>query len=169
MPTIETVRLHMIPFTPERMKLAISDKAKLAEICNVQVPDDWPQADLAEALPTMIEQAENEPIPADWNGIIINKDDRTIIGDMGLKGGPNEEGSADVGYSIIPEYRNHGYATEMLRGLISWAFIDKDIKVITADCLDDNIGSIRVLEKAGLHRVGAEDNMLKWEIRREEL
>jgi ribosomal-protein-alanine N-acetyltransferase len=169
MPTIETTRLRMIPLTLERMKLAISDKAKLAEICNVHVPEDWPGADFAGILPSILEQVEKEPLHTTWDGIIIHKADRTIIGDMGLKGGPNEEGSAEVGYSIIPEYRNHGYATEMLQALISWAFIEKGIKVITAECLETNTGSIRVLGKAGLRRVGADGNKLKWEIRREDL
>jgi ribosomal-protein-alanine N-acetyltransferase len=169
MPTIDTARLNMIPFSPERMRLAIGDKAKLAEVCNVHVPEDWPGADIAEFLPALIVQLENEPIPADWIGIIIHKEDRTIIGDMGLKGGPNEQGMVEVGYSIVPAYRNHGYATEMLRGLIRWAFVDKGIKAIIAECLDDNVGSIKVLEKAGLRRVGADGNMLKWELRREEV
>jgi len=39
--------------------------------------------------------------------------------------------------------------------------------VITAECLNDNIGSIRVLEKVGMRRLEPEGNLLKWELRKE--
>ncbi|MFV2046335.1 hypothetical protein KDJ21_008225 [Metabacillus litoralis] len=42
------------------------------------------------------------PDENEWEGIIINKEDNTSIGDMGFKGGPNEEGIIDIGYSIVP-------------------------------------------------------------------
>jgi RimJ/RimL family protein N-acetyltransferase len=38
--------------------------------------------------------------------------------------------------------------------------------VITAQCLDDNIGSIRVLEKVGMRRLAPEGKRLKWELRK---
>ena len=91
-----------------------------------------------------------------------------MIGDIGFMGGPDQEGVVEVGYSIIPEYRNQGYATEMARSLIAWAFQEKGIKLVTAECLDDNIGSIKVLEKVGMRRLEPDGNMLKWEIRKEE-
>jgi [ribosomal protein S5]-alanine N-acetyltransferase len=35
-----------------------------------------------------------------------------------------------------------------------------------AECLNDNIGSIKVLEKLGMRRLEPEGNMLKWELRK---
>jgi ribosomal-protein-alanine N-acetyltransferase len=55
----------------------------------------------------------------------------------------------------------------MARGLIAWAFQEKGIKLVTAACLDNNIGSIKVLEKVGMHRLEPDGNMLKWEIRKD--
>ena len=71
----------------------------------------------------------------------------------------------EMGYSIIPEYRTHGYATEMAHRLITWALQEQGIKVITAECLKDNLGSIKVLEKVGMRRLEPEGAMLKWELR----
>ena len=34
-------------------------------------------------------------------------------------------------------------------------------------CLDDNLGSIRVLEKVGMRRLAAEGHTLKWELQKE--
>jgi len=56
----------------------------------------------------------------------------------------------------------------MAHRLIAWAFQEKGIKIATAACLDDNVGSIKVLEKVGMRRLVPEGNMLKWEIRQEE-
>jgi [ribosomal protein S5]-alanine N-acetyltransferase len=50
--------------------------------------------------------------------------------------------------------------------VIAWAFRMPDIEVITAQCLDDNLGSIRILEKVGMRRLAAEGHMLKWELQK---
>jgi RimJ/RimL family protein N-acetyltransferase len=108
---------------------------------------------------------ENAPFEPAWDWIAIHTLDQAVIGDIGFMGGPDQEGVVEVGYSIVPEYRNQGYATEMASGLIAWAFQEKGIRVVTAACLDDNFGSIKVLEKVGMHRLEPDGNMLKWEIR----
>ncbi len=72
----------------------------------------------------------------------------------------------EIGYNIIPAYERQGYATEMARSVIEWAFHTPGIQVITAECLDDNIGFMRVLEKVGMRRLAPEGNRLKWELRK---
>jgi len=151
--TLETNRLKLIPFALDLKKATIDDKAKLAEMIGMRVPENWPGRDLAEALPLFVADMEQDPFGSVWDGIIIHKADEVIIGDMGFKGGPNEEGVVEIGYSIIPEYRTRGYATEMALRLISWAFQEQGIKVIAAECLKDNVSSIKVLEKVGMCRL----------------
>jgi len=73
-----------------------------------------------------------------------------------------------INVHIFSNYRNQGYATEMAQALIQWAFQQQGIRVVTASCLNDNIGSIKVLEKAGMSRLQPEGNMLKWELRKEQ-
>jgi ribosomal-protein-alanine N-acetyltransferase len=164
---LETRHLALMPFSLEMKKIVLNDKAKLAEIIDARVPEHWPGPDLAEALPFFIKEMEKNLSGLIWDGVIIHKVDKVIIGDMGFMGGPDATGTVEIGYSIIPEYRNQGYATEMAQALIQWAFQQQSIKVITASCLDDNIGSIKVLQKAGMSRLQPEGNMLKWELRKE--
>ncbi len=161
MQILETNRLKLIPFSLDLKQAAIHDKFKLGEIVGVKVPEHWPGPDLIEALPFLVEHIKNDPAGAVWDGIIIHKADEVIIGDMGYKGEPNEEGAVEIGYSIIPEYRNQGHATEMAHRLITWAFQEQGVKMITAECLNDNIGSMKVLAKVGMHRLEPEGNMLK--------
>jgi [ribosomal protein S5]-alanine N-acetyltransferase len=167
-PTLETKRLQHIPFSLDLKKAALNDRARLVEMLGVYVPEHWPGPDLAEALPFFIENMERAPSEPTWDWIAIHTLDQAVIGDIGFMGVPDQEGVVEVGYSIVPEYRNQGYATEMARGLIAWAFQEKGIRVVTAACLDDNFGSIKVLEKVGMHRLEPDGNMLKWEIRKEE-
>jgi [ribosomal protein S5]-alanine N-acetyltransferase len=167
-PTLETKRLRLIPFSLDLKKAAINNRARLVEMLGVYIPERWPGPDLAEALPFFVENMEQAPSEPAWDWIAIHTSDQAVIGDIGFMGGPDQEEVVEVGYSIIPEYRNQGYATEMARGLIAWAFQENGIKVVTAACLDDNTGSIKVLEKAGMRRLKPDGNMLKWEIRKEE-
>ncbi len=167
-PTLETKRLQLIPFSLDLKKAAISDRGRLVEMLGVRVPEHWPGPDLVEALPFFVENMEKAPSEPAWDWIAIHRLDNGVIGGIGFMGGPDEDGVVEVGYDIVPEYRNQGYATEMARGLIAWAFQEKGIKLVTAACLDNNIGSIKVLEKVGMHRLEPDGNMLKWEIRKEE-
>ena len=165
MQILETKRLKLLPFSLELKKATLSEKAKLAEILGVHVPDSWPGPDMAEALPFFIEAMEKDPASRIWDGIIVYTSDQVAIGGMGFRGGPDKTGTVEIGYNIIPEYQGQGYATEMAHCLITWAFQTQGIKVITAECLNDNIGSIRVLEKVGMRRLEPEGHLLKWELR----
>jgi ribosomal-protein-alanine N-acetyltransferase len=164
---IETSRLTLVPFSLDLMKAVITEKTRLGEILKVTVPDSWPGQDLAEALPAFIKNMEKEPGSSVWSGLIIHKKDKVLIGDIGFHGAPDAQGAVEIGYSIIPEYRNQGYATEIVQALIHWAFQKPDIKVITAETLKDNIASIKVLTKAGMNCLASEDKWLKWEIRKQ--
>jgi len=166
MQILETQRLKLFPFTLELKKATLADRARLTEMLEVEIPDAWPGADLLEALPFFIEAMEKDPAGSVWDGIIIHKAEQIAIGGIGFHGGPEEAGMVEIGYNIIPAYEGQGYATEMARHVIEWAFHTPGIQVISAECLDDNIGSIRVLEKVGMRRLAPQSNMLKWELQK---
>ena len=167
MPTLETKRLQLIPFTLDLKKAAMNDRARLVEMLGVYVPEHWPGPDLAEALPFFVENMEKAPSEPAWDWITIHRSDQAVIGGIGFMGGPDKDGVVEVGYDIVPEYRKQGYATEMTRSLVTWALQETDIKVVTASCFDNNIGSIKVLENVGMRRLEPDRNMLKWEIRKD--
>lgn len=163
--TFETKRLQLIPLTLDLMKAALAGKEQLEERLGVRVPASWPGSDLAEALPVFVAQMEQTATELAWNWLIVHKEERIIVGDAGFLGGPRGE-MAEIGYSIVPEYRNQGYATETALYLIHWALQQRGIWRVTARCLDNNIGSIKVLEKAGMRQLGREGTMLQWEAQR---
>lgn len=166
MQVLETRRLTLIPFSLELKRAALKERAHLPELLGASVPDEWPGPDMTQALPFFIEMMQREPADSIWDGVIIHKAEQVAIGCMGFHGKPNEAGMVEIGYNIIPTYRGHGYATEMARQLIRWAFQTPDIKMITAQCLKENAASIRVLEKIGMHLLISSGPMLRWNLKK---
>lgn len=166
MQELETQRLKLVPFSLELKKVTLTDREKLTEMLGVKIPDTWPGNDLAEALPFFIERTKQDPAGRVWDVIVIHKADQIAIGGIGFHGEPDETGMVEIGYNIIPEYEGQGYATEMAHVVIEWALQTPEITRVTAECLKTNIGSIRVLEKVGMHKLAPEGEMLRWEIRK---
>lgn len=164
MPDLRTERLRMVPFTLELVRAALHDTRDLSDMLGVAVPASWPGPDFADIMPMIAERLASNPDRARWGGLIIHSADQTLIGDMGLKGGPDEHGTVEIGYSIVPERRGQGYAVEMARALIVWARAQPGVRRIVAECEPDNHASIRVLEKLGMHPTPPRDGMLWWEL-----
>jgi RimJ/RimL family protein N-acetyltransferase len=60
----------------------------------------------------------------------------------------------EVGYGLARPYWGKGYMTEALRAVIDWAFTQSNVFRVQAFCDVDNLGSARVMEKAGMEREG---------------
>ncbi|KIL51109.1 GNAT family N-acetyltransferase [Jeotgalibacillus campisalis] len=75
--------------------------------------------------------------------------------------------SAIVGYFLDQTHNGMGYTTEAVKLLVKHSFEELKLHRLEAGVMPHNIGSIRVLEKAGFHKEGiAKKNVLingKWE------
>lgn len=85
---------------------------------------------------------------------IENKSNGKFIGLFGLKLGNEKYKRGEVWYKIHSDYWKKGYATESLRAVIAFGFETLKLHRIEAGCAVNNIGSIKVLEKAGMIREG---------------
>jgi predicted acetyltransferase len=54
-----------------------------------------------------------------------------------------------IGYVVVPEFRRRGYATAILRRALPIAREKCGVRRVLVTCDDDNIGSIRAIEKNG--------------------
>src|SRR5690606_65945 len=70
-----------------------------------------------------------------------------------LKHNVETPGVAGIGYAINPEYQRNGYATEIARALIQFAFGELAVVRVYAQCDTRNIASRLVMEKAGMSQV----------------
>lgn len=162
MPQIKTDRLMLITFTAEMMQAAISNEHELARAAGYQVVDGYPSDEYKEILPFKIQRYSQYPEENEWEGLIVHQEDQMIMGDMGFRRSMDNPEELELGYSIVPAYQGRGYATEMAQAIISWGLAQADIKKIIASCDNDNQASIRVLEKAGLKRLGEQQHKIRW-------
>lgn len=164
MPMVRTPRLTLVPFTPGLIEAVLRSTAELGDLLGVQIADGWPNADYRDVLPIIAQQALRNPASSQWSYLALHTADQSLIGDLGGKGGPDDDGVVDIGYSIVPAYQRCGYATEAVQALIAWACVEPGVRQITAECLRDNVSSIRVLEKVGMEQVRADATYLYWEL-----
>ncbi|MBP0723606.1 GNAT family N-acetyltransferase [Bacillus sp. RG28] len=114
-----------------------------------------------------IEKLKNDSELLGWGVWYVTlAESNQIIGDLGFKGKPDEKGSVEVGYGIVPEMQNKGIATEAVNMIVNWAFSSPSVQKVVAECLEDNIPSIKVLEKIGMKKTNAADGMIYWEKQR---
>ena len=91
---------------------------------------------------------------------IIRRSDGAVIGAAGFLGGPDETGAVRVGYGLAESARGHGYATEALKALLQWARGQDGLTCVLADTTRTNVPSQRVMERAGMNRVGEDGELL---------
>jgi [ribosomal protein S5]-alanine N-acetyltransferase len=162
---LRTERLTLVALTPELARVALEDRAKLGRMLAARVPETWPGADFARMLPRLAQSVEAASPGAEPTRLIVHTADGVLIGETGFHGPPDGSETVEVGYSIAPEYRGRGFAFEATRALIDRAFDRPGIRRIVAACLDDNLASIKVLEKLGMRRTGSAGETLRFELR----
>lgn len=66
--------------------------------------------------------------------------------------------SIELGYALLPQYQNCGYCTEALAGAIQW-LQDRGVREVVAGAFEENLASIRVMEKCGMERLDKTDEI----------
>lgn len=164
---IETKSLELIPCQPLHLATVLRDKKRLEPLLGVSVPDTWPE--FPQAVSFVYERLRSDPSSVGWwTYLFVHAADRVLAGEGGFKGKPDESGVAEIGYAIVPEYRQRGFATEAARGLAGWAFSHPNVAAVEAETLPDGDCSLRVLEKLGMRFVGATNEVLRWRLDRQD-
>ncbi len=60
----------------------------------------------------------------------------------------------EIGWAVHPDDWGKGYATEAAWRVMDWAFEELKIHRIVAFCHADNVASVRVMQKLGMHQDG---------------
>ncbi|MEV6814053.1 GNAT family N-acetyltransferase [Micromonospora sp. NPDC051296] len=85
---------------------------------------------------------------------ILDATSGAVAGGCALVHDQPGSGQAMLGYSLLPQWRGRGYATRTVRLLARWGFDHVGLVRLWAGTLPENVGSQRVLEKAGFRREG---------------
>ena len=104
---------------------------------------------LKTAYTEMLNGCIENPEQWEWYAIwMIELKDGTHIGELCFKG-LDSNGVVEIGYGIMEQYQEHGYATEAVKAISAWAFQEPKVTAIEAEIDNKNIASKKVLEKCG--------------------
>jgi RimJ/RimL family protein N-acetyltransferase len=172
---IETERLELIAGTPELAKADIESHTHFAELLEARVPEGWPPPlnDLNSQRWFARYLAEH-PDGVGWvTWYFVLREgadgERVAVGNGGFKGLPMDDGTVEVGYSIMSEFQKRGYATEAVGGLLKWAFSHAEVKRVIAETYPTIPESINVMVKSGFVFIGdgSEAGVIRYELTRE--
>lgn len=94
---------------------------------------------------------------------LYKKDSMEFVGEAGIIEYITHANRCVIGYNLLPQYWNHGYATEITKNLVKYSFEFLGVERIEALALQINTASCRVLEKSGFLLEGVLRNFNKCE------
>jgi RimJ/RimL family protein N-acetyltransferase len=174
MPTIQTPRLELIAATPDVARGEAEGAADWYAPLRVAPPEAWPPPynDTASQA-WFARRVEHDAASPGWLlWYVVRRPDavfprRLLIGNCGFRGAPDERGSVELGYSLVPSWQRRGYGTELTAALVAWAFGHPRLERVIAITYPELTASIRVLEKNGFQPTGrGADRSLVFELRR---
>lgn len=80
--------------------------------------------------------------------------DDVIVGTIGAYDYDHDQ--IEIGFSVNRDWQGRGFATEAVKKVIAYLTENEGIPCVTAWCASENIGSRKVLEKAGMQHVSTE-------------
>jgi len=80
---------------------------------------------------------------------LLEKDSGTYIGEAGILSVIPRANRCVIGYNLLPAFWGQGYATEISKALVSYAFDVLQLERVEAMAQSENLASRRVLEKSG--------------------
>ena len=160
MQIIRTHRLDLVPATLTLVEADIESPEALARLLGARVPASWPPGEYdRSAMEFFRDRLSENPEAVGWYGWYavhrpVGSNGSFLVGSGGYLGPPGADGVAEVGYSIVPESRALGFATELVQALVSHAFSKPAVVRVIAHTTSTNLGSVQVLERSGFSLVG---------------
>lgn len=109
---------------------------------------------LTQYLEMLRQHAHGDNLPANHvpSTFLFAFDALRVVGRVAIRHELNESllrVGGHIGYVVVPEFRRRGYATAILRRSLAIAHRTLGIARMLVTCDDDNVGSIRTIEKNG--------------------
>jgi RimJ/RimL family protein N-acetyltransferase len=147
--TLQTKRLILRRLTVEDAAPLCSYRS-LLEIYRYQ---NFRPTTIAESRAFIEATAAETNIPDTWYQLgIFLADERVLIGDIGIHFPAGDEGTVELGCTLVPGYQGCGYATEALTAVIGYLFTSqgKDRVIFSID--PRNAPSRRLAERLGMRQ-----------------
>ena len=167
--SIYTARLELRAGNREVYNIPYDDRDALARALGVGIPDNWPVENYDDECLVWCRGAlDQDPTAEPWLlRYYIERETNTLVG-FGGGGALASDGSWTIGYSVLPQFRRRGYASEATAALIAFAFEHASVEKIIAETYPELVASIGVMQKNGLTFAGPGngERVIRYELRR---
>lgn len=157
-------RIEIRPLNSMQLQLYIENPKELSVLLSLKVALPELDEHLKKVYHLKSKRIEETPSSLLYNTyfLIILREERVVIGTIGLKGTPDEEGLVEVGYAIQESFRNKGYMREALKLFVTWLMKIEEISGVNACTSNVNIPSHKVLMATGFERIYKNCDMIIW-------
>jgi len=150
----------------ENLKLLLQTSEQVLASINAMTPTDR-----AEVSPDWVARVKSSTSANPWTHgfAVVQRGSGTAVGMCAYKGPPDPDGAVEIAYGINPEYQGRGYATEVARALVAYAFASDGVRLVSAHTRPEENASTHVLTKCGFEWIGEvmdpEDGLVwRWEL-----
>lgn len=125
------------------------------ERVGVGYPDGWPSED--RHVLELRRRQIGEGADHRWLlRAVVTRSQPVMVGRIGFHGPPDRDGMVEIGYKIDAAYRRRGFGFECARQLIESAERLPKVSAVRASIAPDNAPSLRIAERLGFVRIGAQ-------------
>ena len=156
-PSILTRRLELVSLSPAFLLAVLGGRDEVdAALLDARLPREWDQRTLRN-FAYRSDQLAAEPAQQPWllRAMVERTPARCFAGYINFHDPPNETGIAEIGYTVLPDFRRRGYAEEAARAMISWA-AQQGATTIRASIAPTNAPSLALAAKLGFVQTGSQ-------------
>jgi RimJ/RimL family protein N-acetyltransferase len=162
LPSISSARLDLVSMSPDFIAAVLAGhRDRAAALLGSSIPDAFPDPHDERFLDRRLEQMRRDPAAQQWLGrAIVERDaDRIMVGHAGFHGepgvnGPGRPRALEIGYTVFPDHRGRGYATEAAVALMNWARRERGVHHFVASVAPSNHPSLAIVQKLGFVQTG---------------
>jgi RimJ/RimL family protein N-acetyltransferase len=158
---LKSSRLEFVAASIALLDAELDAPEQLAALLGARMPEHWPPGEWdRDAMEFFRDRLrEGGDAAAGWYGWYALRraaggSPATLVGSGGYFGPPAVDGTVEIGYSVVPEARGQGIATEMIGALADRALGTDGVRRVIAHVRPDNEPSQRALTRAGFARTG---------------
>ena len=159
--TIHSPRLELIAMSPDFLEACLKGELELAsQTIDLLIPPDW--LEMKWLMELRWKQMRENPALVPWVLRAVGlRETKTMIGHIGFHTLPGADylnpyapGSVEFGYSIFPNQRRMGYASEAAQALMDWATREHAVTRFVVSIDPANMPSLGLAQRFGFRKVG---------------
>lgn len=158
-----SIKLPLLTDKLRIRRLTRDDFDNIYGLCLQSQTNDWPSGwnmskqEASDFLDWQINKYESFDVITDMVPFAIELlEDSSFVGHCHI-GVIDELEEIEIAYGISKQYRGNGYATEVAVILTNWAIETFSLPYVIATISEDNVASLKVIEKAGFIYFGTKE------------